>query len=223
MLAGSLIAGSLSILCWGAFAPPAAASETGPSTATAREFADEYIPEQLERHRIPGAAITVVSGNKRVFAKGYGVADVADDRAVDAGKTLFAPASVAKLLTATAVMQLAEAGRIDLDTDVNEYLKRFQVEDTFPGRPITMSHLLTHTAGFAVHDSGTGARAGDIHPLGAHLARNLPERIRPPGERAVYSNYGMALAGHVVEEVSGMPFHEYIDAKILKPLGMSRT
>ncbi|MFI9595952.1 serine hydrolase domain-containing protein [Nonomuraea sp. NPDC052265] len=101
-----------------AVSTPAAATAADPSRSV-REFADAYVPRRLKEHQIPGAAIAVVAGGRQVFAQGYGVADVETGRRVDAEQTVFAPASVAKLITATAVMQLVERGRIDLHADVN--------------------------------------------------------------------------------------------------------
>ncbi|MEV4222094.1 serine hydrolase domain-containing protein [Nonomuraea sp. NPDC049725] len=200
---------------------PAAAESPAQSV---RDFADTFVTRQLAEHRIPGAAVSVVAGGRQVFAQGYGVAEVETRRPVDAAETVFAPASVAKLITATAVMQLVERGRIDLDADVNEYLTDFKIEDAYPGKPVTAAHLLTHSAGFAGGDFGTGAAtAQDVHRLGEHLAGHQPRRIRPPGTRAVYSNYGMGLAGHLVELRSGMPFHEYVQRNIFAPLGMTRS
>ncbi|MEV4247693.1 serine hydrolase domain-containing protein [Streptosporangium canum] len=206
-----------------AVSAPAAASTADPARE-ARAFVDAFVPAQLKKHRIPGAALAVVSGGRQIFAQGYGVADVDTGRSVDAEQTVFAPASVAKLITATAVMQLVEKGRIDLDADVNDYLTDFKIDDTYPGKPVTTAHLLTHTAGFAGGDYGTGAASPQqVHELGAHLADHQPGRIRPPGERAVYSNYGMGLAGHLVELRSGLPFHRYVQENILRPLGMTHT
>lgn len=141
------IIASLLLCC---LATPATAASADSADTAYSQFADEFVPAQLKRHHIPGAAVSVVAGDEQVLAKGYGLADVANERPVDADDTVFAPASVAKLLTATAVMQLVEAGKIDLHADVNDYLD-FEIDDTYPGRPVTMAHLLTHTAGFAVH------------------------------------------------------------------------
>ncbi|RJL32060.1 serine hydrolase domain-containing protein [Bailinhaonella thermotolerans] len=192
--------------------------------ATARAFADDLVPGLLREHQVPGAAVTVVAGGRRVLAQGYGVAEVETGRRVDPAGTVFAPASIAKLITATAVMQLVERGRIDLDEDVNEYLTKFKIDDAFPGRPVTAHHLLTHSAGFRGGDFGTGAATPEqVHDLGEHLADHQPDRVRPPGTRAVYSNYGMGLAGYLVEVRSGMPFHRYVEENIFRPLGMTRS
>jgi CubicO group peptidase (beta-lactamase class C family) len=202
---------------------PAAASPVD-SPGAAQAFADEYITRQLREHRIPGAAVALIATDGQVFAKGYGVAEVETGRPVDPERTVFAPASLSKLITATAVMQLVEKGRIDLNADVNDYLTEFTIDHTYSGRPITMAHLLTHTAGFAAGDYGTAAASPqEVHPLGAHLADHQPRRVRPPGLRAVYSNYGMGLAGYLVEVRSGLPFHRYVQENILRPLGMTNS
>ena len=156
-----------------------------------------------------------------LFTRGYGKADVKNDEPVVADETLFRIASTSKLFTATAVMQLVEQGKVDLDTDVNDYLKDVKVPDTYPGRPVTLRGLLTHTAGFEEHFTGSEARtAAEVVPLGKYLAEDMPARVRPPGEITSYSNYGMALAGHVVEEVSGESFDRYVKENIFNPLGM---
>jgi CubicO group peptidase (beta-lactamase class C family) len=187
-------------------------------------FVDDHLGAQLKRHEIPGAAVVVVTKDRQAFAKGYGVADLATGRAVDPERTVFAPASVAKLMTATAVMQLVDKGQLALDADVNDYLRDFRIDDTYPGKPVTTAHLLTHTAGFAGGDRGTGAASPkDVGELGAYLADRRPARVRPPGVTAVYSNYGMGLAGHLVELRSGLPFHEYMRKNVFEPLGMSGT
>jgi CubicO group peptidase (beta-lactamase class C family) len=143
---------------------------------------------------------------------------------VVADETLFRIASISKLFTATGVMQLAEEGKLDLDRDVNAYLGDFEVPNTYPGQPVTLRHLLTHTAGFEEHFTGSGARnAAGVEPLGEYVATQMPARVRPPGEVTAYSNYGMSLAGYIVQEVSGMPYERYVEENILAPLGMEST
>jgi CubicO group peptidase (beta-lactamase class C family) len=139
-------------------------------------------------------------------------------------KTLFRVGSISKLFTTTAVLQLVEQGKLKLDDDVNKYLKRFQVKNTYP-KPVTVANLLTHTDGF---DSGWGMgafarRASEMTPLGDFLAKRLPPRILPPGEVFLYSDVGMNLAGYLVEEISGVPFAQYIEQNILQPLDMRRS
>ena len=187
---------------------------------TLEGFFDRVFDEAMARGRAPGAVCVVVDRDGIVFAKGYGVTDVETKRPVDPERTLFRVASISKLVTATCVMQLYEQGRLDLDADVNDYLEAFQLADTFP-EPVTLAHLLTHTGGFDDRFVGMAAPTRAARgPLGDYLARRMPPRVMPPGRTASYSNHGMALAGHIVETVSGMPFEDYARVHVFKPLGM---
>lgn len=186
-------------------------------------FLDGVVTTQLAADHIPGATVAVVKDGQLLLAKGYGTADLASGIPVQADVTLFRIGSVSKLFTWTAVMQLKEQGTLDLNADVNKYLKTFQIPDTYPHHPITLAHLLTHTAGFEDRGIGTGARASQMQPLGVWLAHNIPARVRLPGQVTAYSNYGAALAGYIVEQVSGQPFDTYIEQHILQPLGMRHS
>src|SRR6516162_7258967 len=110
-------------------------------------FFDGVLNVQLESKHIAGAVVAVVVGDKLVFSKGYGYADIAERKKVDPEKTMFRIASISKLFTWTAVMQQIEEGKLDIDTDVNTYLKDVKIPDAFD-KPITLKHLLTHTPGF---------------------------------------------------------------------------
>ncbi len=133
-------------------------------------------------------------------------------------------ASVAKLFTWMAVMQLVEQGRLDLDADVNDYLTSFQIPDTF-GEPVRVWHLLSHTAGFEDKPQvGAYSRRSEGLPdLEAALIDFMPERVWEPGLYTSYSNFSTALAGHLVAEVSGIGWDEYIDDNIFRPLAMTRS
>jgi CubicO group peptidase (beta-lactamase class C family) len=198
---------------------------TGPTdTREVEAFLDGYLGHQLEDYHIPGATVSVVKEGEVLFAKGYGKADVEKGESVQADETLFRIASITKLFTATAAMQLAEEGELDLHKDVNTYLTDVEIPNTYPGRPVTLHHLLTHTAGFEEHYTGSGARnASDVEPLDEYLSEQMPARVRPPGEVSSYSNYGMSLAGLVVQEVSGVPYDRYVEDNILDPLRMEST
>ncbi|WP_067176298.1 serine hydrolase domain-containing protein [Microtetraspora niveoalba] len=180
---------------------------------------DEHVTTTMAEEKIPGVAVTVVAGGERVVHKGYGWADAERRVPVDPERTRFLIGSETKLFTAQAALQLVRAGKLDLDADVNTYLKSFQVDDAYPGRPVTLRHLLTHTAGF---DEGyVVGSASDILPLGEALAAHQPARVRPPGTGVSYSNYGVALAGYLVQTVSGTPFEEYVKRRVFEPLGMN--
>ena len=207
----------------GSEAPPAGRGPTDEREVEA--FLDGYFAQQLESSKIPGATVSVVRDGEVLFAKGYGEADVEAKEPVVADETLFRVGSVSKLFTSTAAMQLVEEGKLDLDEDVNRYLDDVEIPDTYPGQPVTLRNLLTHTAGFEQEFVGSGARTeADYKPLGEYLAGiDPPARVRPPGEVTSYSNYGMALIGRIVEEQSGMTFAQYVEQNVTAPLGMDGT
>lgn len=180
--------------------------------------------EHFERFEMAGAAVTIVRDGEVVLSKGYGYADLADGRPVDPAATVFSTASDAKLFTWTAIMQLVEQGRVDLDADVNTYLRTVRIPDTF-AEPVLVRHLLAPTAGFEYAPVvGLVARAGDAVPdLEAALVRWLPQRVWPPGETISYSNYGAALAGQIVADVSGLTWEAYPETNVLEPFGMARS
>ena len=185
-------------------------------------FLDGLIPSQLQNRNIAGAVVSVVKDGQVLFQKGYGYADFEEKKPVQADQTLFRPGSISKLFTATAVMQLVEQGKLDLDRDVNEYLD-FPIPKTYP-EPVTLRRLLTHTAGFEETLKNLFvARESDLKSLRTYLVNQMPARIFPPGKVVSYSNFGFSLAGYIVERASGEKFERYIDNHILKPLRMNSS
>ncbi len=185
-------------------------------------FVDGFVPYAIARGDIAGAEVVVVKDGRILFAKGYGFADVKSRKPIDTARTLFRPGSVSKLFTWTAVMQLEEQGKLDLDKDINTYLD-FTIPPAF-GKPITLRNLMTHTPGF----EETVKNLLVLDPkhrlgLGGRLKAWIPERIFPPGEVSAYSNYGAALAGYIVERVSGEKFEDYVRHHIFTPLGMTHA
>jgi CubicO group peptidase (beta-lactamase class C family) len=210
--------------------PPPAEKQLVPAESTAHEltgtdleaFLDGMMPSQLQREDIAGAVIAVVKDGKVIFAKGYGFSDVEKREPVTADATLFRPGSISKLFTWTSVMQLAEQGKLDLDKDVNEYLD-FKILPAY-GKPITLNNIMTHTAGFEeVGRDLFVADAQHLYPLDQFLKNHVPDRIFPPGVIPAYSNYATALAGYIVQRVSGKPFEQYVQDNIYRPLDMQRT
>jgi len=201
----------------------AAAPEAHALTAVDLDaFLDGLIPMQLQREDIAGAVVSVVKDGQLLFAKGYGYSDVAKRTRVTPDATLFRPGSISKLFTWTAVMQQVEQGKLDLDRDVNDYLD-FKIPSTYP-QPITLRNLMTHTPGFEEADKNLIAdNASHLVPLGVYLGAHVPQRIYPPGPVPAYSNYGAALAGYIVQRVSGKPFEQYLEDSIFKPLGMTHA
>ena len=183
-------------------------------------FLDAFLPLQMDRLHIPGLVVVVVKSGQIVFRKGYGFGNLEGRTSIDPDKTLFRVASVSKLVTSTAVMQLVERGFVQLDEDVNTYLDLFQIPSTHDSS-VTLANLLTHTGGFDERYIGMAARReSEVLGLGPYLAARMPPRVRPPGDVVSYSNHGMALAGYVVEAVSGLGFADYVELNILRPLGM---
>lgn len=179
---------------------------------------DGYMPYALARGDIAGAVVVVVKDGAVLTQRGFGYSDVAKRTPVDPETTLFRPGSTSKLFTWTAVMQLVEAGKIDLDEDVNKYLD-FTIPP-YDGKPITMRQIMTHTAGFEEIIKGLLAFDVAVKPLGDILKERIPERIYAPGTTPAYSNYATALAGYVVERVSGQSFDDYVERNIFGRLGM---
>jgi CubicO group peptidase (beta-lactamase class C family) len=203
--------------------PESTGAEGTSSPEEMEAFLDHFFEVKMAELHIPGAAIVVVQDGKVFLAKGYGYADLAHQTPVDPAKTAFRAGSVSKLFTWTAVMQAAERGLLDLNADVNRYLTDFQIPDTYP-QPVTPAHLLTHTAGFEDRWIGSATRdPEELEPLSQVLAGAMPERVEAPGVVHSYSNYGTGLAGHLVEQVSGRPFDQYVEEHVLRPLGMDGT
>ncbi|MGH8191049.1 MAG: serine hydrolase domain-containing protein [Rhodanobacteraceae bacterium] len=185
-------------------------------------FFDSLVPYAIHRADIAGGVIVVVKDGKILFAKGYGYANLAKGKPVIADQTLFRIGSVSKDFTWTAVMQLVQEGKINLNANVNKYLD-FKIPETF-GKPLTMRDLMTMTPGFedTVHDEFVST-PNQLFPIGEYVKKDLPTQIFPPGKIVAYSNYGATLAGYIVQRLSGEPFDQYIEDHIFKPLGMDHS
>ena len=183
---------------------------------------DGYMPYAIARGDIAGAVVVVVKDGQVLTQKGYGFSDVEKRTPVSPETTLFRPGSVSKLFTWTAVMQLVEQGKIDLDKDVNTYLD-FKIPPR-NGKPITMRNIMTHTAGFEetvrhlIHDN-----PDKLVPLDKFVKVSLPNRVFDAGTTPAYSNYATALAGYIVQRQSGVSFDDYVDQHIFKPIGMQHS
>jgi len=185
-------------------------------------FLDDLFAQEMEENHIAGAAVSVVKDGKLYLAKGYGYADLENSIPVDPEQTVFRIGSIGKTFTWTAVMQLVEQGKLDLDADVNTYLD-FRIPATYP-QPVTLNHLMTHTSGFDERWAGSVVTdANDLVPMGKWLASHMATRVNPPGEFVAYSNYNAMLAGYIVARVSGQSYDQYIQEHILTPLGMTHS
>ncbi|HEX7916016.1 serine hydrolase domain-containing protein [Rudaea sp.] len=229
---------SLAAFVAGAQAPtpamsPATPTEIAPAAASPDEHAltaadvdawlDGYMPYALATGDIAGAVVAVIKNGEIVSERGFGYADVATKKPIDPKLTLFRPGSVSKLFTWTAVMQLVEQGKIDLDADVNKYLPGdFQIPPR-NGKPITMRNIMTHTAGFEEQIKNIITEDPDSPDYVTLLKRWTPTRVFDAGTTPAYSNYATSVAGYIIERVSGESFYDYIDKHIFAPLDMSHS
>lgn len=205
--------------------PPADAmpDPTGRLTATDLEaWLDGFMPYALEQTDVAGSVVVVVKDGQVLLQKGYGFSDLARRAPVDPERTLFRPGSVSKLFTWTAVMQLVEQGKLDLDEDVNKYID-FKIP-AYDGKPVTLRNIMTHTTGMEEVIRGLIANdEKEILPLATTLKHWVPRREYAPGSTPAYSNYATALAGYIVERASGKSFDDYIEQNIFAPLGMQHS
>ena len=192
------------------------------SATDVESWLDGYVPYALHSGDIAGAVVAVVKNGEVLFERGYGYADYDKRVPVDPKLTLFRWGSVSKLLTWTAVMQLVEQGKLDLDADVNQYLD-FKIPPR-EGKPVTLRNIMTHTGGFEERLKGLiGVEADGAMPLDQFVKLYIPARIFPPGETPAYSNTATAIAGYIVARVSGVPFDDYIDKQLFEPLHMQNS
>jgi N-acyl-D-amino-acid deacylase len=201
---------------------------------------DQVIPDFMRKYAIPGGAVAVLRDGKLIYARGFGYADVENKIPVQPD-ALFRIASVSKPITAVAIMTLVEEGKLKLDDRVAPLIAHLAPA---PGaivdprwEQVTIRHLLNHTGGWDRNKPN-----GGFDPMGrpaiAAAAVNAPAPASAetiirymkgmpldfdPGERHAYSNFGYAILGRVIERLSGMPYEEYVRARVLQPLGANRT
>ena len=185
---------------------------------------DSYIEAQMQALKLPGLALGIVQGDHIVHLMGYGVADPAGRRLTP--QTPFRLASVSKPLTALAVMQLVEAGKLDLDAPVQHYLPWFRLADQAASTRISLRHLLYHTSGIPQTAGYDNYYNGDLSE-GA-LERNVRQLAgiaanRPIGSIYQYANLNYDTLGLVVQTVSGQTYEAYIQDHIFTPLAMQHS
>jgi CubicO group peptidase (beta-lactamase class C family) len=190
------------------------------SDAEIAAFAEGYMRTAVDMLGLPGATLTVLRDGRPLVAQAWGVADRATGRRVDHAATLFRQASISKLFIYVLAFQQIEAGRLDLEADINRYLD-FRVEG-LGGAPITLRHLLTHSAGFEERMNGVFFHDPALPP-GQRLAASIPPRVARPGSMIAYSNYGASLVARIVERSAGAPFETLVEQRIFAPLGMTRS
>lgn len=183
------------------------------------------IEEFVEEHEstAAGMAVAVVGKDRVIYRNYFGYADREQGIAVDEN-TVMEWGSVTKLLVWVSAMQLWEQGKLDLEADIREYLPEGFLRNLKYDSPVTMLHLMNHNAGFEETFIGMMTPEEErIQSLEAYLTTIQPRQVYQPGTVTAYSNWGVALAGYVVERISGIPFYEYAKSHIFVPLGMEHT
>jgi CubicO group peptidase (beta-lactamase class C family) len=217
-----LFIGTLLALIFRAFArrtPAKPTSKQGPYDAV-----DAYIEGQMRRLKIPGASLAIVQGDEIVHLRGFGRARPGGE--VPTPQTPFFIGSLTKSITALAVMQLVEAGKVELDAPVQRYLPWFRVADPQASAQMTVRHLLNQTSGLSMVASNVALADLDDRPDATERqVRALAtfKITRPVGSKWEYSNLNYNVLGLIVEAASGEPYAEYIQEHIFTPLGMGHS
>ncbi|HEY7007206.1 MAG TPA: serine hydrolase domain-containing protein, partial [Sphingomicrobium sp.] len=189
------------------------------SAQTVAATVDPIIEKSLAETGAPGASFILVQNGRVVYSKGYGFSDLARREKVDPARTVWPIASITKTVTALAVMQLVDNGKVDLDTDINRYLKRLKVPSQGYG-PLTLRQLLSHTGGLDELPGRQFDGTGTPPDMAAFLSTRL-KRYRAPGLETAYSTYGIMLAAVALEDVTGEPYDRYVREHIFEPAGMT--
>src|SRR6266545_1551680 len=183
-----------------------------------------WIESQMAYAGLPGLSIGIVHDQELVWARGFGHANL-ERREPATEETLYRIASITKLFTSTAILQLRDAGRLRLDDEISEHLPWFGIERTHPDAPVmTIRHLLTHTAGLP-REAGFPYWSDGLFPTPEQMRERVPQLLTALATETEwkYSNLGLALAGEIVAGAAGQPYADYVTAHILEPLGMGRT
>jgi CubicO group peptidase (beta-lactamase class C family) len=186
---------------------------------------DAFFAGKLREYGVPGLSVAVVKDDRIVWARGFGIADLATSTPATPA-TSYLWFSMTKIATATAVMRLADRGQLDLDAPADEYFRAFKVVSQ--PAPVTVRHLLNHSSGLANPVPIRWVTPADAPPPDrrAFVERLLAKHRKlksTPGRRARYSNLGYLALGEMTAEVSGVGYEEYVRDNILVPLGMDRT
>jgi CubicO group peptidase (beta-lactamase class C family) len=211
----AIVAGLVGVLVLGS---PGQTQAQGVPTEVLAARLDGLAAGFMATEQVPGAIAAVVTRDG-VILRGWGHADL--DAGIPAGPDTarFEIGSITKLFTWLAVMMLLEEGRLDLQADVSDYLRDMAVPGT---EPLTMAHLMSHRSGYA-ESYGLFDPAISALPRPQALAASAPAQVFPRGQVTAYSNWGVALAGQIVEDVAGIPYEVFLQTRILDPLGMPAT
>ncbi len=182
----------------------------------------QAIQQEMKNQSLPAVSIAIVDGQQVVWAQGFGLSDQVQ-KIPAAADTIYRVGSVSKLFTDTAIMQLVETGKIDLDAPVSRYLPNFHPANPF-AKSITLRELMSHRSGL-VREPPIGHYFDSTAPTLQATVESLNDTtlVYPPGTHIKYSNAAIAVAGYVLEKQSGQPFTTYVRDAVLKPLGMSAS
>ena len=185
---------------------------------------DTYIKKYMKKNKIPGLALSIVHNDEILYTQGYGIAG--PDGTSVTPQTPFLICSLSKSFTALAIMQLVEAGKIDLDAPIQKYLTWFTLADPKAAEQIKIHHLLSHTSGISQLTGNKDILSDDMHDdaLENSIRELSNARLnRPVGESYEYSNINYAILGLVVQVVSGQSYESYIKEHIFTPLDMNNS
>ena len=196
-----------------------------PDIASRIDLYGRWVEAQMRYDHQPGVSIGIVAGGELIWAQGFGFAD-RERRTPATPQTAYRIASITKLFTATAIMQLRDQGKLRLDDPVVKHLPWFTPRSRFAdGGPITIEQLLTHTSGLPRESVGPYWSDPQYFPTREEMIKALAtqDAVYEPATRWKYSNLAVSLAGEVVAAVSGQPWADYVEQRILQPLGMRST
>lgn len=200
---------------------------SGPREAKEVEaFLDAFFAKDAVKQIAGAVTISVVQDGKVLVSKGYGITDQTSKKPVDASRTTFRVASVSKVFTAAAVMQLVDQGKISLHDNIEKYLDGYKVTNPFD-TPVTIENLLTHTTGFEAREPSDASYLTDASQKRISLKESIfdqfPPVVRKPGTSYMYDNFASRLLGYIVQQVSGEPFGSYVGEHLFRPLGMTSS
>lgn len=217
-----LLAGALALPAAGLTQPVPTTQVTTPAhLSDLAAFVDGAVAQEIASREVAGAVVTVVQDGRVLFSRGYGFSDA--DRTVpfDGLDTLVRPGSISKLFTWIALAQLIERGKVDLDAPIGRYIDI--AVPTVGDRPIRVRDLFSHSPGLSDVDDFIRRPPQTPEPYDIWLKAHVPRAEWEPGTEIAYSNYGAAIAGYIVERVSGEPFASYVERHVLQPLDMNST
>ena len=175
---------------------------------------------KMEEAKVPGAIFAMVNRDSIVMSRGYGLSNLDTKVAVDPQNTAFRVASVSKAVSATMIMKMVQNGAIDLDEDINKYLRSFKIKESYT-QPVTFRHLLSHSSGFDTEGPGRRTLDADkMETMPVYFSKHMTKRVAPPGKILMYSNHAGSLGGAIVEDMTMEPFDKLMKKHLFEPLKM---